>query len=256
MLDGIFGNCALFFMVFIRLSGAILFNPLLGRKNVPVGIKAGLAFLCALVATGTLGSIDIRIGDWVTFAVVCAKELAVGLAAGFVMNLLFSVAIVAGELMDLQLGVSMSKIYDPQSNSSVPLSGTILNLLLTLLFFVSNGHLTFIRMIVLTFQVVPPGAVMPGADFAKYLVMLLTEVMVMAIKIALPVIAIETISEFGMGVLMRAVPQINIFVAGIQLRTLLGLLIFMLIVPVLANLLDFSVGVMFDKLDGVFRLMT
>ena len=86
--------------------------------------------------------------------------------------------------------------------------------------------------------------------------MLFSEILVMALKIALPVIAIETIAEFGMGVLMRAVPQINVFVVGLQLRVLLGLVVLLMIVPVFANIMDFSVGYMFDKMDNVFRLMT
>ena len=256
MFNDAFQNYTLFLLVFIRMSGAILFNPILGRKNVPANLKVGLAFLCSLVVTGTMSIGQVVIGDWVTFALVCVKELIIGFASGFVMNLLLSVAIIAGEMMDLQLGVSMSKIYDPQSNISMPLSGTLLNLLLIMTFFLSNGHLTLIRIVVLSFKILPPGTEMLGAGFAKYVVMLFSEILVMALKIAMPVIAIETIAEFGMGVLMRAVPQINVFVVGIQMRVLLGLFIIVLIVPIFAKTMDSSVSYIFDKMDNVFRLMT
>ena len=167
MHEVVFQNYTLFLLVFIRLSGAILFNPILGRKNIPANIKVGLAFLCALLVTGTLGIGEVMIGDWMTFALVCAKELIIGFASGFVMNLLLSVAIVAGEMMDLQLGVSMSKIYDPQSNISMPLSGTLLNLLMIMTFFLSNGHLTLIRIIVLSFKALPPGTEMLGGGICE-----------------------------------------------------------------------------------------
>lgn len=255
MFDGIFQNYTLFLFVFIRLSGAILFNPLLGRRNVPVHIRVGLSFLCALLVTGTLGSIDVATRDLLTFVLSGLKELVVGLASGFVMNLLLAVAIVAGELMDLQLGVSMSKIYDPQANVSMPLLGTLLNLLLTLTFFLSNGHLTLIRIVALSFRVLPPGSAMLGSGFAQYLVLLFAEILVMAVKIALPVIAMETVAEVGMGVLMRTVPQINVFVVGIQLRAILGLAVILPMVPFLARAMDFMVGYMFDKLQYVFQLM-
>jgi len=246
----------LFLLVFIRFTGAFFFNPLFARKSVPFNIKAGMALLCAMLVTGTLDVNVGQIGDLLTLAILGAKELLIGFISGVLMDLLLSVAVISGELMDLQLGVSMSKIYDPQSNVSMPLSGTLLNLLLTLTFFLSNGHLTLIRIITLSFRIFPPGTALLGAGFAKYVTLLFGQILIIALKLALPVIAVELMSEFGLGVLMRTAPQINVFSVGLQLRVLLGMTVVLLTVPSIAHVMDAMTGYLYERMEYVFRLMS
>lgn len=256
MLDTIFQDYLLFLLVFLRFTGAFFFNPLLGRRNIPVNIRAGLALLCALAVVGTLNGGTLHIDGWMELVLAGVKELLIGLVAGYVLNLLLSVAVISGELIDLQLGVSMSKIYDPQSNISMPLSATLLNLMLVLTFFLSNGHLTLIRVMALSFRVLPPGTALLGMEFGRYLAQLVGLVLVLGLKIALPVIALEMLGEFGMGVLMRSAPQMNIFSVGLQIRVLLGLGLMLALVPVFARVMDNLTGLFFEKLDFALQMMS
>ncbi|HBT65000.1 MAG TPA: type III secretion protein, partial [Ruminococcaceae bacterium] len=145
--------------------------------------------------------------------------------------------------------------YDPQSNVSMPISGSIFNLLFILMFFCSNSHLTFIKIMTLSFEMLPVGAELFNADFSKYIVDLFGSILVLAVKLALPVIAIEMITEIGLGVLMRTVPQINIFVVGLQLKLTIGLIIIVLILPGAANLLDHMTTAMFQNINKLLHLM-
>lgn len=257
MLDAVYKDYLLFLLVFLRFTGAFFFNPLLARKGIPGQIKAGLSLLCALAVTGTLsGDTNVQISSLPVLAAAGVKELLIGFVTGFMLNLLLSVAMIAGELIDLQLGVSMSKIYDPQSNTTVPLTGTLLNLILTLMFFLSNGHLTLIRILTLTFRILPPGPALLGGQFTNYLVLLFGQMLIMGVKIALPVVAAELIAEFGMGALMRTAPQINVFSVGLQLRILLGLAVILPAIPLFARAMDSGITYLFEQMEHVFRLMS
>jgi flagellar biosynthetic protein FliR len=161
----------------------------------------------------------------------------------------------AGEVIDMQLGFSMSKIYDPGSGTSIALSATLLNLILTLMFFLSGCHLTLIRMLVLTFRILPPGTALLGAGAAGYMVSLFGQFLTAALKLALPVIAAELLAEFGMGVLMRAAPQINIFSVGLQLRVILGFVLLLLMIPALARAMDALTVYTFEKMAYAIKLM-
>lgn len=255
MTGSIYENATLFLLIFMRFTGALFFNPLLARKSVPGMLKAGLAFLLALVVFGTVDGGAAPSGDFFVLLILGIKELAIGFALGFLLELLFGVAVMAGELIDLQLGFSMSKIYDPSSGTSIALSATLLNLILTLMFFLSGCHLTLIRMLVLTFRVLPAGTALLGADAAGYLVQLFGQFLAAALKLALPVIAAELLAEFGMGVLMRAAPQINIFSVGLQLRVILGFALLLLMIPALARAMDALTAYTFEKMAYAIKLM-
>lgn len=45
----------------------------------------------------------------------------------------------------------------------------------------------------------------------------------------------EIIAEFAVGILMRLVPNINVFVINIQIKVIIGLIIILTIIPALAN---------------------
>lgn len=237
------------------MSGIFLFNPVFARKNVPGNIRTGLAFLCALAASGTLDAAPLQVSALPVFMLLCVKELMIGFIVGFVVNLFLSSVLVAGELIDFQSGLSMAKVYDPQSNSSIPLAGSLVNILFMLSFFMSNGHLTIVKIAVYSLRALPPGPELFGFYFAQYLVLLFAEILVMAVKIAFPFIAVETMTEFGIGILMKTVPQIHVFSINIQLRLIIGLALLLLMVPSMAYMMDSMVGCMFERIGYTITLI-
>ena len=225
------------------------------EDRVPTQIKIGLAFFITVIVTNVIPYKVLRFAGIADFMFAALKELLIGFAVGFIFQMFMSVILTAGEMIDLQIGVGMSKVYDPQSNVSMPVSGSIFNLLFILIFFSSNGHLTFVRIMALSFEVVPAGTQLFNPDFSRYIVELFGSILVLAVKLAFPVIAIELITEAGLGVLMRAVPQINVFVAGLQLKILIGLVVIILMLPGAAGLFDNIINSMFESINRALNLI-
>jgi len=75
-------------------------------------------------------------------------------------------------------------------------------------------------------------------------------------KFAFPIIAIEFITETGMGILTRAVPNVNIFSVGIQFKLVVGFVVLFLISPVFGIFCDGLFSQMFSGMAGVLRLIT
>jgi flagellar biosynthetic protein FliR len=153
------------------------------------------------------------------------------------------------------MGTSVSKIYDPQSGVSMPVTGSALNILFTLIFFASDGHLTLIKIVSTSLSMFPPGPEMLSAQIGQYIVAMLGDMIVLALKLAMPVMAIELLSEAGMGVLMRIVPQINVFSVGIQLKLGIGIAVVVLALPAIGRLIDASLGQMFESLQRGIQIM-
>jgi len=242
-----FDKYDLFLLVFARMSGMILFNPFLSRRSIPAAVRAGLAFVTALMVANFLNyDVAASNGHILLFMAICAKELLIGFFAGFILQLFLSGVLIAGGITDYQMELSMAQIYDPQTSASMPVTGTLYNLLYTASFFACNGHLTMIRLIVYSYDILPPGAKLVGTAGWEYVTMLFGQVLILALKIAFPVLAVELVTETALGILMRAVPQIDVFVVGLQLKVLVGLAFVTLVLPQTFDLLD-------NMLDQMFR---
>ncbi len=249
-------NYLLFLLVFVRMSGCILFNPILGRNEIPFLVKSLIALILSIFTYQILPQQDPMIGSFLVFALAVCKELLIGFMTGFIIQLFLSVLIMGGESMDMQIGISMSKVYDPQSNISMPLSASLLNTMFILMFFATNSHLTLIQVFVKLCAVVPYGDQMIPAAAFKNLAGLFTLMLIYSVKLALPIVAVQLISEVGVGLITRAVPQVDIFSMQVQLKLIIGFLALMVLVPSFSEFLQRMLVLMFDNLSGLYGMLT
>ena len=102
-------NFIVFIMVLVRVSGIFTFNPIFARNNVPGTIKAGASMLLAVVMTAAGGMSYTMPSGLFPFVFDMAKELLIGAVLGLFVNLMLQVFSLAGEVTDMQLGLSMAK---------------------------------------------------------------------------------------------------------------------------------------------------
>ena len=245
----------LFELIFMRMSGFLLFNPLLGRSNLPAMVKTGMALVLSILVFGTAGTGVPQPDTLVELAFRLLLELGIGLDLGFVMRVVFSVVQIGGEVIDTQMGMTMAQIYDASSQANLSVTASLLNILLILDFFAENGHYTLMRLLTTSGELVPYGAAALGDGVYAYVIELFLACMLLAVKLAMPILAAELLGEVGMGVLMKAIPQINAFVINIELKVIIGLLLFfLLLTPINEFLLELESG-MLSELGRILRLI-
>ena len=245
----------LLLFIFMRMSGCIMFNPILGRKNLPVIVKVGLTMMLSVFSYHLVPTQNIEISSFLVLSFSLLKELLIGYAVGYVIQLFLSIMLISGENMDMQIGISMSKIYDPQSNVSMPLSASLINTMFILIFFAVNGHLTLIQIFIKLCVMVPYGSLRFEPAMYQQLVDMFSLILVYAVKMSLPVLAAELITEIAVGLVMRAVPQIDVFVINIQFKVILGFIIIIIMAPPLASFLEKLILLMFDNINQVFQTL-
>ena len=158
---------------------------------------------------------------------------------GLVMNIFFYIPLLAGGTIDMQMGLSMGATYDPASGAQVTVTSTMLNVLMSLLFFAANGHHTLIRILAVSGQVVPFGAVSLGEDLYAATIQIFIDCTILGVKLCMPILAAELMGQVGMGILMKVIPQINVFAINIELKVIIGLtLLLLLMTPISGFLLD------------------
>ncbi len=249
----------LFFLVLMRMSGFVFLNPVFGRRNIPAMLKTGLTLGLSIIVYSTAQAqgvtVDIDPNSSLVFGFSLLKEFAVGYLFGYVMILFDMVMTYAGTVIDFQIGISMAMVYDPQTGSQIALSGNILQIFYLLMFFAVDGHLALIKIIATSGDVVPYGAAVLSRGAALMMVDLFTQCVVLAMKLAFPLIAFEFIMQVGVGILTKITPQINLFVLSIQLRLVVGFALLVFLVSPIGSFMGNLITVMVNSLEDVLRVI-
>lgn len=240
-----------FLFVSCRITGVIFFNPIFGRRSIPSMVKIGLSLGIALSAVYGLTDTVVANYTAIDMLVSMVKEFAVGYAMGFIMQLFLAMFHIGGELMDLQMGISMAQMYDPASNSQISISGNLLTIMYTLLFFITNSHIALLAIAVKSFQVIPIGLSGVSSKIGIYMIELFGYILVYALQLALPIIITEILVEVAIGILMRVVPNINVFVVNMQLKLMVGFIVLLTIIPVLVQFMGKLDTVMLERMENV-----
>ena len=162
---------------------------------------------------------------------------------------------VAGDLMDTVFGLSMAKVMDPVSSVQASTWGQMLNMLFVLYFFATGSHLVMIKLFAYSYEVVPVGAYMILLPrVTAYLLTLFHSVFILAAKLALPFAAAEFILEAAMGILMKLIPQIHVFVINLQTKIAAGILLMMLFAQPLGEFIDRYVVSLMEDMQKVLTL--
>lgn len=222
----------LFLFINARVGGFVLFNPLLGRNNIPTAFRGGMALVLSWFVMGvTTQRVDIP-GTLPELGLTLMLELGLGFLLGMAVNFFFYIPQLAGDMVDTQMGMTMNQMYDPGSSANLSVTGQLLNIMMTLLFFAGGGHFTLLRLFLTSEEIVPFGQVSIGLPAYNLLLELFIECTVLGIKLCIPILAAELIAQVGMGVLMKVIPQINVFSINIELKVLVGLgLLLVLVIP-------------------------
>lgn len=250
------GALTLFLLITARMSGLVLFNPLLSRQNIPGFFRAGFTLvLSAFTYSVTGGRVEPPSGV-LPLAGALLLEVVLGLVLGLVVHFFLYIPQMAGLTIDTQMGMTMSQIYDAGSQANMSVTGTLINTLMILLFFAANGHHTLIRIMITSGEVVRYGGISIGNDVTNLALELFIQCTVLAVKLCMPILAAELIGQLGMGVLMKVIPQINVFSINIELKVIIGLaLLLMLMLPISEFLLEAEIQ-MLVSLQRILPLMS
>ncbi len=245
----------LFTLILMRMSGFILLNPILGRRNIPGIVKSGLIIVLTLAVYSFSAEQAFVIESTIEYGFLLIKEFAAGYVIGFVTELFFFIISFAGYIIDFQLGLSMATVYDPQSNSQIAVTGTVYQAFFVLLFFALDGHLALMRILLTSAEIVPYGGILITENVSLRVIDIFRQCVEMGIKFSLPILAAEFFVEIGVGILNKVVPQISIFVINIQLKIIVGLGLLVILFSPMSEYVDKIITTMIKTLQGILTFL-
>ncbi len=245
-----------FSLSFVRFGTFMAVVPLFNMRNVPMMAKLGFAALLALIAMPPLEPAW-NLESWGVLALLAIHEVVIGLLLAFVVILIFSIVNFAGHYVDTPIGFGMASVFDPAIGGQIPVFSQFYYIMAVLIFLGVDAHLWLIQAVQRSFAVLPFGGLIQ-LEPAFWLVMdLVKQIFVIGIQIALPITATILLTDIGLGIVIRAVPQINVFVLGFPIKIVVGLVIVYFALPTFVYIASqlFAVdGLLFRYVQGILAL--
>lgn len=239
-----FNTLILFLLVLARISAFMAAAPFFALQNFPVMLKAAFALGIALILVPVVAVPDFNFNGSLDFTLSLAREVLVGLAMGFVCSLIFSALSVGGQLIDIKIGFFASQMFDPMSGGQVTILSRFFFLLGLAFLLTVNAHHDLVAILAGSFKALPVNQASVSGKFALVLIRAFADMMVLAVKITAPVMAVVLAIDISLGLVGRTAPQMNIFMLGFPLKIVLGILTLSILVPVMGAIFNYIFNLM------------
>ena len=176
---------------------------------------------------GVVSVVDVpeieTLGEMRILAVICT-EIAIGVAAGLILTIWFSAAMLAGEKIATSAGLGYAAQIDPEGGGQTPVVSKMLQMFMTIIFLSSNGHLIVLRTIMESYKQLPVGETPHFGALVEAGISAAGQMFMVASLIMMPIGITLLLVNLAIGVMTRSAPQLNLFSFGFPI-TLLGVFI-------------------------------
>jgi flagellar biosynthetic protein FliR len=224
----------------------LMVMPIIGTQLVPTRVRLYLALAITIVLVPVLPPMPQVDALNLRSLLLILEQVLIGAMFGFILQLFFHLFAVAGQIIAMQMGLGFASLLDPTQTESSMLLGRFLSLTAVTAFIAGDGHLVLVHALFDSFTALPVSAAPLGNPGWQTLAGGGTIVFALALRIALPIIAIMMIVNLGFAVLSRTAQALNPFAVGIAATLVVGLMLVMVMMTSLAPVVERSV---MDALD-------
>lgn len=213
---------------FVRIAAFIMVMPVIGGSFVPARVRLMLALMLTLVIGPTLQRpIPVELLS-LAGVITILQELAIGIAMGFAVQLVFDAIALGGQVVAMSMGLGFAVFLDRTRGVNIPVLGQFFLMLGMLIFLSLDGHLALIEMLAGSFELLPIAAGGLTRAAVSELLTWSAQVFIVAVKIALPAVTALLVVNLSFGVMSRAAPTLNLFAVGFPVAMLLGFVVIFL----------------------------
>ena len=226
-----------FMFTMLRPGAMLVAAPLFSARSVPIQVRIGLA---AVISVFILSVADVQAPEdplSVVGLLMISQEILIGLIIGFILQIAFAIATMAGDFMSWSMGLGFATIVDPNTGVPSPTLGRILLIFLTIIFLYYGGHVILIEIVLTSYSSFPPGMGWLEKATLWKVVSYISFAFSTAFLIAFPIGVTLFLVNLTIGFISRSSPQLNLFAVGFPLTIMVGLLTLMLCLPVIGDTL-------------------
>jgi len=224
-------------LVLTRVSSMMLFLPVLGNNLIPPQVKIGLSGIISLLIYPVVRSMvpDIPASP-LALSLMVGQELLIGAMLALMAQLIFASVQLAGQIMSYQMGMAIANVFDPSTSAQIAIVGQFAVVLAMLMWLAAGAHHAVLLALSDSFTLFPMGHPWAFSGW-QGLSDATADMFVLGLRLSAPVLLLMLFAYGALGLLSRAVPQIQIFFVSFPVTIGLGLLILALSLPAFMSLL-------------------
>ncbi|ATX82932.1 flagellar biosynthetic protein FliR [Mariprofundus ferrinatatus] len=243
-------------LVLIRVSCLLILMPVLGHRLVPAQVKIGLsALLAILLYPAVANSLPQMPATPLALMLVAIQEILIAAMLAMVAQLIFAAAQFAGQVMGYQMGLAIANVFDPTTSAQISIVGQFSIVLSMLIWLSAGAHNAFLFALADSFDLLPIGQPLDVSGFLA-LNEMASSMFVLALRLVAPMLLLLFFLYVALGLLSRAVPQIQVFFVSFPLTVGIGFLAFALALPSIISLMHDSFTGISESLPVLLRALS
>ncbi|HCX64231.1 MAG TPA: flagellar biosynthetic protein FliR [Eubacteriaceae bacterium] len=244
-----------YLFILARITSFIVVAPGISHRSIPNTSKVAFSLLLSWFVYSSVPDIGVY-EHTLLFVISMLREVIIGLAMGIVVRTAFAAVEMAGMVVDFQAGYAMGALFDPVSGTNASAYGRLFYWIALVVFFVGGFDHMLYTALVDSFGQIPPGEVLLENFRVDRFIYVFANSFKIAFSIGAPMILVLVTSDVTMGLISRTVPQINVFMLGMPLKSLIAMVMFLLILSTIMNMAAQNLALIPDYLQqvlGIFR---
>ena len=252
-----YGDLELFLLIFVRVASFVYIAPFFSMSNTPSRVRVGLAFFISVLLYQTGPEQEAAYDTLTGYTIKVMKGAVTGFLIGFGANLCTAVVSFAGQIADMEMGLSMASLFDPATKQQTTITGVYYNYMVLLLLMISGMHRYLLKALAETYELIPiNGAVFHDDALLQALITFMGDYIIVGFRICLPIFAVMIILNAVLGILAKVSPQLNMFAVGIQMKVLVGFCVLFVTTAMLPDAAGFIYEQMKRMVVSFVRVMS
>lgn len=216
-------------LVFGRIGAAMMFLPAFGEQFVFVRHRLVFSLILSIILTPLVaqGPVPVEFADLLRAMVV---EVTLGAWIGLAGRVLLTGMQMAGAQIGMVAGLSNAFAPDIGSFQGSTLIATTLMLGAIAVIFATDLHHVMIEALVNSYNIFPPGRVMPG-DLAAQMAKAASTSFYIGLSVAAPFYVMGVILNVGLGLTNRMLPSLPVFFVAAPVLIFTGLFVLIFAAP-------------------------
>lgn len=231
-------------LVLVRVGGLLILMPVFGHRLVPAQVKIGLSALYAILLYPVVADSLPEVPPApLALMLIAIQEILIAAMLAMVAQLIFAAAQFAGQVLGYQMGLGIANVFDPTTSAQISVLGQFALVLSMLIWIMAGAHNAFLFALADSFHILPIGKPLDVTGFGALNAMA-SNMFVLGLRLVAPMLLLLFFLYVALGLLSRAVPQIQVFFVSFPLTVGMGFLAFALALPSIASL-------MYDSFTGI-----
>ncbi len=221
-----------------RIAGVAAVSPVFNNRFLAPQVRVILTFLLAFLIYPLARPDPALVSTAPGLLIACATEVAAGLVLGFLNLLVFATVQMTGAVLDLDMGFTFAQVADPVTGIGTPIVANFFQNLALTIYLAANGHHWLLRALAQSYEALPAGALIDLDVVPMHVVRIFGVMLVAAVKMVLPFLAVILITTVALAGVNRAMPQLHLLAMGLGLKAVIGLAMLVVLLPYMLGALD------------------